>query len=215
LCSSKEWTNLYYILLRVQTFLCPYLVPEQVALYTHSSTDFLDEIVFLNTGQLHLTTYMTYSQYHVFQIPIFYVFHLRLYLTLQTIKSTFGPLCSCTDRLFYFTVELKVHRKDPLMEVLLMSDLLARGFDGLIVRLSAIYTILGIQTHFRKWRSVNTCAAIAEWHHYQQRQRGQSFEASVTLPYERRAHVIWKGPGVRKKTNSQGLCCSFILSFCL
>jgi len=93
---------------------------------------------------------MTCSQYHVLQIPIFCVFHLRLYFTLQTIKSTFGPLCSCADRLFYFTAEFKVHRKDPLMEVLLMSDLLARVFGVLIVRLSAIYTILGIQTHFRK-----------------------------------------------------------------
>jgi len=33
------------------------------------------------------------------------------------------------------------------MKVPLMSDLLARDFDGLIVRLSAIYTILGIHTH--------------------------------------------------------------------
>jgi len=131
---------------------------------------------------------MTCSQYHVLQIPIFCVFHLRLYFTLQTIKSTFGPLCSCADRLFYFTAEFKVHRKDPLMEVLLMSDLLARVFGVLIVRLSAIYTILGIQTHFRKWRSINTCVAIAEWHHYQQRQRGQSFEASFTVPHERRDH---------------------------
>jgi len=93
---------------------------------------------------------MTCSQYHVLQIPIFCVFHLRLYLTLQTIKSTFGPFCSCTDRVFNFTAEFKIHRKDPLMEVLLMSDLLVRGFGGLIVRLSAIYTIPGIQTHFSK-----------------------------------------------------------------
>ena len=152
---------------------------------------------------------MTCSQYHVLQIPIFCVFQLRFYLTLQTIKSTFGPLCSCTDRLLYFAAEFKVLRKDPLVEVLLTSDLLARGFDGLIVRLSAIYTIPGILTHFSKWRSINTCAAIAEWHHYQQRQRGQSFEASFTLPHERRVHVIWRRPGVRKM-NSQILCCSFI-----
>jgi hypothetical protein len=131
---------------------------------------------------------MTRSQYYILQIPTFCVLHLRLYFTLQTIKSTFGPFCSCADRLFYFTAEFKVHRKDPLMEVLLMSDLLARGFDVLIVRLSAIYTILGIQTHFRYWRSINTCAAIAEWRHYQQRQRGQSFEDSLTLPHERRIH---------------------------
>jgi hypothetical protein len=104
----------------------------------------------LTTGQLHLTTYMTCSQYHVLQIPIFCVFQLRFYLILQTIKSTFGPLCFCTDRLLYFTAEFKVVSKDPSMEVLLTSDLLARGFDGVIVRLSAIYTIPGIQTHFRK-----------------------------------------------------------------
>ena len=131
---------------------------------------------------------MTCSQYHVLQIPIFCVFHLRMYLTLQTIKSTFGPLCSCTNRLTYFTAEFKVYIKDPLMEVLLLSDLLARDFVGLIVRLSAIYTIPGSQAHFRKWRSINTCTAIAEWHHYQQRQRGRSFEASFTLRHERRVH---------------------------
>ena len=141
---------------------------------------------------------MTCSQHHVLQIPIFWVFEVRVYLTVQTIKSTFGSLCSCTDRLFYFTVEFKVHRKDPLMEVLLMSYLLARGFVGLNVRLSAICTVLGIQTHFRKWRRINTCAAIAEWHHYQKRQRGHSFEASFTLAHERRVHVIWMRPEVRK-----------------
>jgi len=131
---------------------------------------------------------MTCSQYHVLQIPIFRVFQLRLYLTVQTTKSTFGQLCSCINRLFYLMAEFKVYRKDSLIEVLLMSDLLARDFDGLIVRLSAIYIIQGSQTHFRKWRSINTCAAIAEWHHYQQRQRGHSFEASFTLPHERRLH---------------------------
>jgi hypothetical protein len=93
---------------------------------------------------------MTCSKYHVLQVPTFHVFQLRLYLTLQTKKSTFGLFRSCTDRLFYFTAEFKVHRKDPLMEVLLMSDMLANGLDVLIVLLSAIYTIPGIQTHFRK-----------------------------------------------------------------